>query len=213
MKTRILGFALLATLATVPSAGAAQTLPLGYHIWPPDQSLDLTLHQNWPSAFHALIRRDAPTPEDERRVRLAESLYPAADSTRARACPEKRAADNLWEVSCASQPVSPFALTAGAVKHYIALIARYRSGDFGEVRTPPISGSMEYHASSRLESDFQIRDQRFTDVHVVTLRLHWQLEFGPFSGYSFRKQRVVVFSRSNDVLAVEGDGRTLFRVQ
>jgi hypothetical protein len=211
MMMRILAFALLITLPTMPSAGAAQTLPAGYHIWPPDQSLDLNLPQ-WPSPFHAVIDRDTPTPEDEQRIRVAESLYPAADSTRARRCPG-RAAENLWEESCTSRTVSPFALTAGAVKHYIDLVAGFRRGDFGEARTAPISGSMEYHASSRAESEIQLRDQRFRDVHVVTLRLRWSLTFGPFSGYSFAKQRVVVFSSSNDVLAVEGDGGTIFQVQ
>src|SRR5262245_27764852 len=158
MNRRTPAFALLATLATVLSQAAAQTLPAGYHIWQPDQSLDLTLRQDSPSPFHALIRRDTPTPEDEHRVRLAESLYPAADSTRARGCPGKRATENFWEENCTSQRMSPFALTASAVRHYIDLIASFRRGNFGELRTTPISGSVEYHASSRLESGFQIRE-------------------------------------------------------
>src|SRR5262245_38530082 len=129
MKRNVMAGLLAASLVAAPPDAGAQKLPVGYYIWLPDQSLTLTLGHDLTSPFQAEIRRDVLTPEDERRIRLAESLYPTADSTRARGCPENRAAENFWEHRCSSS-YSPYALTSSAVKHYIDLIANFRRGDF-----------------------------------------------------------------------------------
>lgn len=202
----------VAGATVVPVAGSAQTLPAGYRIRVADQGADLLLVQDEPSAFHAVVERGAATAEEERFLHIAESLYPSRDSVLARGtpCAEADAAEHPWAASCSLEPRMPYALTASAVRFHLDRIAAYRRGDFQGLTRPLRTGAMRYEAAGEWLPTFEMDGRRYTDVHVVRLTLTWRIRNGPewYASYSFTKNRIVVFSRGGDVLAVHGDGPT-----
>lgn len=201
-----------AAIAAGPTAAAAQALPTGYRIRVADQAADLRLVQDQPSAFHAMVVRRAATAEGERFLRIAESLYPPRDAVVARgtSCAEVDATEHPWTASCSLEPRMPHALTASAVRFHLDRIAAYRRGDFQGLTRPLRTGAMRYEAAGEWLPAFELEGRRFTDVHVVRLSLTWRIRNGPewYASYSFTKDRIVVFSRGGDVLAVHGDGPT-----
>ena len=200
-----------AAVAGSAAQASAQALPAGYRVRVEDQALDLTLRQDEPSAFDAVIVRRPASPDDERFLRIAESLYPPRDSVSgARVCPDDAPGEYAWAASCSLEPRLPYALTASAVRFYLDRIAAYRRGDFAGLPRRLRHGAMRYEASGEWMPVFEIGGRRFADVHVTRLSLTWRIRNGPewFATYVFTKERVVVFSRAGDVLAVHGDGRT-----
>jgi hypothetical protein len=197
----------VALAVALSTHGAAQTVPLGYRIVAGDQRLDLTLQQDSPSAFHAVVVREPGSEQDEPRLRLAESLYPAPEAiARPSTCAADLSSDEPWWTGC--DPRVPFALTASAVRFYLDQIAAFRRGQQPSRGRPLRSGAMRYEAIGSWESDVVIEDRSYRDVYVARLNLTWHVNCGELCGWAFSKQRIVVISRSGDVLAVVGDGRT-----
>jgi hypothetical protein len=211
-RRELIGTALAVGLLLVaPRAAFSQAVSADYRIWRPDQAVEFSLVQNEPAAFHAVVVRKAGVLEDEWRLRLAESIYPTRESLGAvPTCGPEALPENAWWTTC--DPRLPYALTASAVRYYLDWIGALRRGDVQSRGQPLTSGTVRYEASGAWEADFQLDGDRFADVYVARLQLEVQMRCGHLCGWSFRKTRVVVLSRSGDVLGVNGDGRTAVAV-
>jgi hypothetical protein len=189
----------------------AQTVPDGYRIHAPDRTIDLSLRQDTPSAFHVVIVRRAGAAEDEWRLRLAESVHPSRDSSSSpQSCLPGDTVTNAWRPGC--RPPVPTALTATVVRQHIDWIAALRRGDAPSRGQPLQSASLRYEATGQWESEIELAGRRYADVYVARLRLMFRGYCGFLCGWSFAKDRVVVVSRAGDVLAVTGDGPTQVKV-
>jgi hypothetical protein len=162
--------------------------------------------------FTYTIRRGYPDSTAARLLGIAEAVYPPRDLL-VRLAVEKGAemgADSagvpLWWYSGVGARRIPYAVTAGALAHYLNLTQLYRARAFREAGTRPLFLSELYYRASIAERDsFTLRGGTYAGVYVASLTLDWTYDDGTFLPLT-EAHRVVVLSRDGAVLAIDGDG-------
>jgi hypothetical protein len=203
----------LVTGSIARAQGPTPGLPTGYFI---DTVQAATPRPAWDEEtdgeFTYSIRRGWPDSTGERLLRVAESVYPPRD------IPVRIASRNGYELGGDSAHISlwwfkgidaarvPYAVTAGALEHYLSLTRLYRERRFREAGTRPLFRSkLVYRATIAERDTFRIGSDSFRDVWVATLTLLWTYDDGTFLP-SVGAHRVVVIARDGTPLAEEGDG-------
>jgi len=143
---------------------------------------------------------------------MAEAVYPPRDLL------IRIAARNGYEMGSDTARVSlwwckgvgagrvPYAVTTGALEHYLTLVQLYRERRFREAGTRPLfRGELVYRATIAERDTFLLKAVSFTDVYVATLTLLWTYDDGTFLP-AIEAHRVVVLSSAGEILAVDGDG-------
>jgi hypothetical protein len=203
------GFILLAVL--VDSGCSDQA----YYLAKEHLSTTLPVLPDTSIAYQANIQRIFWTPEEERLLCIAEATYPSRTAVlkgiqsapfRVHPVPS---VPHLWWTSMFTGIRIPFAVTKAAVLYYARLTESFRRRDFGSAGTPVVSSStFRYTATIRRDSTYANAGERFENVYVVQMLLHWEGGWLEFS-----KDRVVVLRPNGKVLAVFGDGNASSIVQ
>jgi hypothetical protein len=144
---------------------------------------------------------------------VAENTYPSRDSViaanrgaRFRAPPIAESDSLVWWWSQSHGIMIPYAITTDAVQYYLARVERYREGHSrSQVR-------FRYIANVERADVLEHGDHAYANVHVVRMHLYWWHSCGELCGLSFGRERTVVVAESGEVLFVDGDGDTSFRV-
>jgi hypothetical protein len=162
--------------------------------------------------FTYTIRRGFPDSTAARLLGIAEATYPPRDIL-VRIAVEKgyemgsdTAAVPLWWCSGIDERRIPYAVTVGALAHYLKLTDLYRERAFREAGTRPLFFSeLVYRATIAERDSFTLRGAAYAGVYVADLSLAWTYDDGTFLPL-VKAHRVVVLSPVGAMLAVDGDG-------
>lgn len=211
-RRRLRVFPLLLVLLGAPWA-AARAAPPGYAV---DAVQAETPRPAWSEAldgdFTYTIRRGFPDSTAARLLGIAEAVYPPRDLLIRKAVEKgyEMGSDTarvpLWWCSGAGERRIPYAVTAGALAHYLDLTELYREGKFREAGTRPLfSSEFIYRATIAERDSFTLGATPYRGVWVASLTLAWSYDDGTFLPLT-EAHRVVVLSPEGAVLAVDGDG-------
>lgn len=220
MRRRSLAFVLLAigSLAAVAGCGRMRSAPA------PDaaqmivaERLPVTATRSSPHVLE--LRRIFADSVEARMLRTAESVVPPRaavlaefmgdDTVRAFA----RSAPRLWWGGTFDGVRLPYAITADAVRYYVALSDAFRRADFSGSNGISMSKSrFQYNARVERVAEFEHEGRLLRDVYVVRMVLSWSSVCGSLCGLWVEKERVVVLKSSGGVLAVFGDGEPIATV-
>ncbi|HEX7078871.1 MAG TPA: hypothetical protein VF363_10635 [Candidatus Eisenbacteria bacterium] len=194
--------------------------PPGYTI----DSLDAVASRpTWREAkdgsFTYSIRREFSDSTEARMLGIAEAVYPPRDALvgiaarRYYEMGSDTAGAPLWWCRGIGVRRIPYAVTAGAMEHFLGLTERFRDHLFWETGT---GGGLFwtdfiYHATIAARDTFYYRSTLYARVYVAQLVFAWSYDDGTFVPVT-ETQRTVVLSERGDVLAIEGDGRADERV-
>jgi hypothetical protein len=216
-RAEVGGLACAAVFLLAPSASArhAASLPSGYYIDPAqaaegrptdrveaDGDFTLSIHRRYedPLGAHLLDIAEAVYPPRERLIGRAidEGTEIGSDSARV----------PLWWCDGVGVSRVPYAVTAGALKHYAELTDRFRRHNFrGAWDHNLFWTEFHYEASIVFHDHYYMEDSTASNVYVADMSLSWSYDDGTFVPVSLA-HRVVVLSPSGDVISVEGDGFT-----
>ena len=112
----------------------------------------------------------------------------------------------LWWCRGVAERRIPYAITARALDHYLALTRMFRDRKFREAGAQPLFWSdLSYRATIAQRDTFLLGSRLYKNVYVAQLHLLWTYDDGTFMPSS-RASRVVVLSPEGNLLAVDGDG-------
>jgi hypothetical protein len=210
----LLSAALLLVAPVLPRHAVA--MPPGYFVdstavasedLPPDQveaDGDFTLS----------IHRHCDGPVGERLLNVAEATYPPRDRLVSRAIERgtevgsDSARTSLWWIDGLGVSRVPYAVTAGALRHYAGLTDKFRRHNFwGAWDHNLFWTELRYDASIGFRESYPMQDSTLANVYVAEMSLAWAFDDGTFLPV-FLAHRVVVLSQDGSVISVEGDGDT-----
>ncbi len=112
----------------------------------------------------------------------------------------------LWWCKGIGASRVPYAVTAGALDHFLDLSQLYRDHRFREAGTLPLFWSELIYRGTIAERDtFRLGSATYRNVYVATLTLYWSYDDGTFLP-SVEAHRIVVLAPDGTPLAVDGDG-------
>lgn len=197
----------------------AGAIPPGYYVDPIQAATPRpTQSERAAGEFTYSIRREFADSTGACLLGIAEATYPARATLIRIALenayemgPDTTDAD-LWWCHGPGESRVPYAVTAGALGHYLRLSELYRERKFREAGTRPVfSSDLVYRAAIGYRDRYTLEPVEYRDVYVAQLTLAWVYDDGTFTPYT-EGHRVVVLTRSGDVLAVDGDGSAVERV-
>src|SRR5262245_4350321 len=169
--------------------------------------------------FTYSVIRGAPDSTAAHLLRIAEATYPPRDllvriaAARGYEVGSDSARTPLWWCSGIGVSRIPYAITAGALNHYLELTDRFRRKVFLGAGTRPLFWSeLTYRATISFRDTFVLEGQTYSGAYVADLKLLWSYDDGTFVP-STEAHRVVVLAPSGEVLGVVGDGRAVERVR
>jgi hypothetical protein len=177
-------------------------------------------------AYNAYVFR--PDTEDPiyKIVNIAESLYLPKDIVLGPleylSPNEKNNRENIlnvenlwWRRSCGDINI-PYSITKSAINYYVDLINTFRKNEReNNGKNAWKSATFEYIIDVRRPIIFEKNGYVFKDknrLNIVTLKLKWESYAANLNALEFKKERIVVFNDAGKVLAVFGDGPTIFFV-
>ena len=203
-------------LAPAPPRAAAYRTPPGYYI---DSAQVFASRPVWRDApdgdFTYHIKREYTDLWTERLLCIAESCYPERAllvdiaSRRYLEMGSDTAKVPLWWCDGTGTRRIAWAVTAGALEHYLGMTERFRHHDYVVPGGQALFFTdLSYEAKITAMPEFVLKETEFHEVYVVYLLLGWSVDDGVTIRY-FQAHRVVVLDPEGDVLAVDGDGRTV----
>ncbi|HEU4335303.1 MAG TPA: hypothetical protein VFT32_12485 [Candidatus Eisenbacteria bacterium] len=210
---RSTGAWIVALVAGLVTAGSARAFPEGYSVnWGEAHEARPAWRETPEGAFSYSIRRGAADSAAARLLGIAESVYPPRDLLIALAVNKNHemgsdtAGVRLWWHEGPNFRRVPYAVTAGALAHYVGLIEDLRNRTLLLPGVPhPFSARLEYRATIAERDSFVCRATMHRNVSVAHLSLAWSYDDG-VSVASLEARRTVVLRPDGEVLDVEGDG-------
>ena len=205
--------ALLLCLCATAASASAQGMPPGYFV---DSTEAFAPRPTWVDrpgdAYTYTIRRGFPDPALGRLLGIAEAVYPPRNLmiTRAVIHNSELGADTtgvpLWWCDGPGLRRVPYAVTAGALRHYRAMIDDLKDRTIHRPgKSHPLYAAMQYSANIAERDSFVLQGAMIRGASVAHLTLVWSYDDGVFFS-SFEAHRTVVLDAGGTVLAVEGDG-------
>lgn len=214
---------LLAAILVSPSPAWAHDipwaivkLPLGYYL---DDAQVLAPRPVWRDApdgdFTYSVKREFPDSAAAHLLAIAESCYPSRDllidkaATHYYEMGSDTAKASLWWCDGPGVRRVPYAVTAGALEHYLGMTERFRGRDYLVPGGRGLYGTeLVYHAKIEARPEFVSEGKAYSRVYVAYLSLAWSYDDGTFCP-SFQAHRMVVLDPGGNVLSVVGDGTTI----
>lgn len=146
---------------------------------------------------------------EEKLVRIAESVYPAAREVSQNSVSNVERAsskERQWWCSSFDGVRIPYAITRNAVVYYLKV-----SEEFGKKKpenafwTNMISSNLSYSAKVSRKEKYEVGTSQFTDIVIVSMRLEWLQYCGNLCAMAFKATRNVVLKDDGTVLAIEND--------
>ena len=207
---------LAASLAPAPRAALAAP-PSTYFVDRTQAAADLVDWDLTDGAFTATVHRHFEDERGRRLLGIAEATYPPREALVARAVAwnfdvgSDSANAPLWWCDGRGLARVPYAVTAGALEHYLNLTERFRASTFWTAEQNLFWSNLVYDATITRRAEYIYEGGSIKDVYVAEMKLLWEYDDGVFLPV-FLAHRVVVLSPEGRVIAVSGDGETYERV-
>jgi hypothetical protein len=209
----LLPLALLLLAPALPSHAA--TAPPGYFVDSTQVDEDSPLDRVEDDGdFTLSIHRKYEDPLGAWLLHVAEATYPPRDRLVVRAIEQgtemgsDSARTPLWWTDGLGVSRVPYAVTEGALRHYVGLTDKFRRHNFwGAWDHNLFWTELRYDASIAFREEYPVPDSSFRNVYVAEMNLAWAFDDGVFLPMCLA-HRVVVLSPDGNVLSVEGDGDT-----
>jgi len=220
--TRWATAAVLILTIACPSISGAASISSGVAAMPPGYFLDPVQAKAPRPAdrvttdgdFRLSIRRKYEDKLGAHLLDIAEATYPPREAIIDRAIQRElvlgsdSARTALWWEDGAGVSRIPYAVTAGAVAHYVALTDRFRDHNFrGAWDRNLFWTDFKYEASVERRENYSLEDTTLANVYVAEMSLAWSFDDGTFVPVCLA-HRIVVLTRDGKVLYVSGDGYT-----
>ena len=156
-------------------------------------------------SFKVDISRKFADKEEERLLKIAESLYPTAEEKQ-RKCSKPILGNPTnvdWACGSFDGVLVAYAVTKSTIIYYLNLTEDFRTGK-REMKT----SSLKYKAEVRFSPNFQLKGQKFTNVYIVSMDFNWSHVCGDLCALMFGKVRTVIMDKNGKVLLVSGDEET-----
>jgi hypothetical protein len=200
-------------VASPAHAAAAPQVPPGYYV---DTVQVAAPRPVWRDArdgdFTYSVKREFADSATARLLAIAESCYPPRDllveiaATRFYEMGSDTAKVPLWWCDGPGVRRVAYAVTAGALDHYLGMTERFRDHDYV---VPGGQGlfftDFAYHAAIAPRMEFVSKGTEYRQVFVAYLTLAWSYDDGVFID-SVQAHRVVVLDSRGNILSIEGDG-------
>jgi hypothetical protein len=208
-----LSLALFLVAPAIPPHAAAT--PPGYFVDSTRVDEDLTLDRAEDDGdFTLSIHRACEDALGARLLNVAEATYPPRDLLVSRAIERgtevgsDSARAPLWWIDGLGVSRVPYAVTAGALRHYARLTDKFRRHNFwGAWDHNLFWTQLRYDASIAFHAQYYQQDTAFANVYVAEMNLAWAFDDGTFVPVSLA-HRIVVLSPEGTVVSVAGDGET-----
>jgi len=209
----LVSLALLLAAPALPTRATA--MPPGYFVASTQVTEDLPIDRVEDDGdFTLSIHRRYEDPVGARLLQVAEATYPCRDSLVIRAIERgtevgsDSARTPLWWIDGLGVSRVPYAVTAGAIRHYVGLTEKFRRHNFwGAWDHNLFWTELRYGASISHRDEYYAEGTTFTNVYVAEMNLAWGFDDGTFAPLSLA-HRIVVLSPDGGVVSVEGDGNT-----
>ena len=201
MKKIAFSFLLLSCFTSILFAQQA-----GYSVAENEISVALpVISQKNKNSFKVEISRKFADKQEERLLKIAEAVYPTAEE-KAKKCsnPVLGNPSNVnWACGSFDDVLVPYAVTKSAVIYYLKMTGNFRK-DKNKMKT----SSLNYSAEIKFQPGYEIKEEKFTNVYVVSMKLGWSNVCGDLCALMFNKDRTVVLDKNGKILFVDGDGET-----
>ena len=156
-------------------------------------------------SFKVNISRKFASKEEERLLKIAESLYPTAEEKQKKCSKPILGNPTNVDWACGSFDgiLVAYAVTKSTIIYYLNLTEDFRTGK-REMKT----SSLKYNAGVKFYPNFQLKGQTFTNVYVVSMDFNWSHVCGDLCALMFGKVRTVIMDKNGKVLLVNGDEET-----
>jgi hypothetical protein len=180
--------------------------PPGYRIAENEISAPfLEISEKNKETFKVNISRKFANKEEERLLKIAESLYPTNEEKQ-KNCSKPvlgNPTDVDWACGSFDGVIVPYAVTKSTVNYYLNLTDEFRKGK-RQMKT----SSLKYSAGVKFYPNFQLKREKFTNVYLVSMDFNWSHVCGDLCALVFGKVRTVIMDKTGKVLLVDGDKET-----
>lgn len=157
------------------------------------------------NSFRVNTSRKFANKEEERLLKIAEVVYPTAEEKQTK-CAKLilgNPSNVNWACGSFDNVLVPYAITKSAVIYYLKMTDDFRKG-----KSKMKTSALNYSAEIKFQPSYEIKEEKFTDVYVVSMKLGWSNVCGDLCALIFSKDRTVVLDKNGKILFVDGDGET-----
>jgi hypothetical protein len=163
------------------------------------------------TSYTKSIERISSNDFEKNLIEIAENTYPARMEVLAAAVFSNiQIPDSAyWYYNSFDGIYIPYAITAGAIDYYSALIDDLNAG---RVNSIFVTASFEYKADVEFKNNYSISENEktgpdlYSEVYVVNMNLKWENYCGSLCAMWISKKRTVVFNQAGELLKVYFDG-------
>ena len=198
-------------LESVPPAYFVEKGP-GWAVYSAQSPATIPAVESPDAKYPISIKRDYGSPEEEKLLAKAESVYKNPETTQlqllkdwgrfADKYSELPAGEPRWWTGQVDTILGAELVTTEAVLYYynIAQAFRNKNGILKENTFTFFRSSLKYEASIRKMDLYERAGRSFTDVYVANMTLTWSQMCGGLCGFGFTRNKIVVMSPNGEIL-------------
>jgi hypothetical protein len=181
-------------------------------VYSPALLATIPTEDNRDAKYPILIKREYGSPEEERLLAKAESLYKNPDTIESELLKQWRYIAEEYVVFPEGQPkwwtgttdsiLATELVTTEAVLYYYNISQALRSTE-GKLKENSFTfsrSSLKYEASIKKMDLYERAERRFSNVYVANMTLTWAQICGSLCGSGFTRNKIVVMSASGEIL-------------
>jgi hypothetical protein len=198
---------------SVPLDQFAEVTP-GWAVYRPALSATITSADSRDAKYPILIKREYGSPEEERLLAKAESVYENPETSAGRLLKnwgrfaDKNAAipdgEPKWWSGEVDTILGTDVVTTESVLYYynISQAFRINSGVIKANTFTFLRSSLKYEASIKKVDAYERAGKSFTNVYVANMTLTWAQVCGGLCGFGFTRNKIVVMSPNGEILGM-----------
>jgi hypothetical protein len=184
----------------------------GWAVYSPGLSATIPSGESRHANHPILIKREYGSPDEEKLLAKAESLYKNPEPVELELLKEWRyiAQDSVvipdgepkWWTGPVDTILGTELVTTEAVLYYynISHAFRNKEGKLKENSFTFLNSSLKYEASIKKMDVYERAGKSFSNVYVANMTLTWAQVCGGLCGYGFTRNKIVVMSPSGEIL-------------
>jgi hypothetical protein len=196
---------------SVPMTDFAEVTPK-WAVYSPGLLATIPSENSQVANYPILIKREYGSPDEEKLLAKAESLYKNPEPVASQLLKEWRynAQESVvlpdgepkWWTGPVDTVLGTDLVTTGAVLYYYNISQAFRNnqGKLKENSFTFFSSSLKYEASIRKMDLYERAGRSFSNVYVANMTLTWAQVCGGLCGYGFTRNKIVVMSPSGEIL-------------
>ena len=198
---------------SVPLSSFAELTP-GWAVYRPALTATIPSEDSRDAKYPILIKREFDSPEEEKLLAKAESVYQNPETSELRLLKDwgrfgdKNAVipegEPKWWTGEVDTILGADLVTTEAVLYYynVSQALRNKNGILKENTFTFMRSSLKYEASIKQMDAYERAGQSFTNVYVANMTLTWAQVCGGLCGFGFTRNKIVVMSRSGEILGM-----------